>query len=326
MTEIDLTGYSALIGESFSSKVDLLEKAIGSAHYPSLGGYKERLLANTLRDFLPKKYEVGTGFVLFPAENINPKSRTHFDPHNQSAFNVSKQCDILVFDSSNVPAIFRDDDFVVVRPESVKAMIEVKGSLSITEVDATLESFFDFGSKWRQSQIFYREHHQELCARPGMYVMAWKIQSKQGGKLTTNPSRIRERISNFYKSRLNPTDGDAFPVLNKMLIYNECEIGDVYGSEKHGNKFISTYGWYSTDGRFTRIGQDGAPYRDKDRTIASLLAALHWDTDKSNFNRFFSYTEEVKNDQILAYKYRGNTWAFKLDEGQSNRMTSDLLL
>jgi hypothetical protein len=37
MPGIDLTGYAALLGESLSSRVELLDRLLGDAHYPSLG-------------------------------------------------------------------------------------------------------------------------------------------------------------------------------------------------------------------------------------------------------------------------------------------------
>jgi hypothetical protein len=47
-TDLTLTGYAALFGESISSKADLLDRLIGDAHYLSLGQYKERLLADAI--------------------------------------------------------------------------------------------------------------------------------------------------------------------------------------------------------------------------------------------------------------------------------------
>ena len=118
----DLTGYAALLGESFSARVDLLERVIQGSHYPSLGRYKERLLSKLISDYIPRSCEVGTGFVLFPHEDANPAGGAeNHDPLNKSAFAISRQCDLLVFDSNSVPPVVRDEDFVVVRPEAVRA-------------------------------------------------------------------------------------------------------------------------------------------------------------------------------------------------------------
>jgi len=60
----DLTRFAAMLGDSFESKIDWLAQLIGTAHDPSLGQYKENLLRAVIRDFIPKRYEVGTGNVL----------------------------------------------------------------------------------------------------------------------------------------------------------------------------------------------------------------------------------------------------------------------
>lgn len=66
----DLTQYAGMIGEEFRSKVDQLSKILGSAHEASVGEYKESLLRSCLQQFLPKRYSVGTGFVVFSAESV----------------------------------------------------------------------------------------------------------------------------------------------------------------------------------------------------------------------------------------------------------------
>src|ERR1039457_3837324 len=144
MPGTDLTGYTALYGESLSAKADLLDRLIGDAHYLSLGQYKERLLADAIRGFLPRTVEVGTGFVMFPHADMNPPGGVEFhDPLNQSAYSISRQCDILVYDVARYPTIFRDGEFVIIRPEAVRAVIEVKGSLTIQETRKALSAFHD---------------------------------------------------------------------------------------------------------------------------------------------------------------------------------------
>lgn len=54
----NLTTYAAMIGEGFSSTLHRLAQIIGGSHEPSLGSYKERLLMNVIKDFIPNRYEV----------------------------------------------------------------------------------------------------------------------------------------------------------------------------------------------------------------------------------------------------------------------------
>ena len=72
----DLTTYASLIGQTFSTRLNMLARVIGDVHHPSLGNYKERLLTATIRNHVPKAFSVGTGFVLFPREPRRQRDRT----------------------------------------------------------------------------------------------------------------------------------------------------------------------------------------------------------------------------------------------------------
>ena len=324
MTRSDLTGYAALFGESLTSKVDLLGRLIGDSHYPSLGQYKERLLADAIKDFLPRTVEVGTGFVMFPHPDVNPPAGGRFhDPLNQSAFSMSRQCDILIYDVAKYPAIFRDRDFVVIRPEAVRAVIEVKGSLSRRDVSNALASFHDFGVKWRNTQLFYRDHHVSLTPKPPLIVMAWTISTDASGRLRITPATICRMIADFYANRLSLEAVNGYPFLQQFLIHNEAQIISSAQLEWTPQGYIDHYGWSTWDGRFIRVGKDGNLVRDKDRTIAQLLAALHMAVAEEDFNRFFSYQDEVRNQKSIPYKYSTTSRAWSnLDVDVIRRMNS----
>ncbi|MBP6865799.1 MAG: hypothetical protein KBC32_11115 [Candidatus Didemnitutus sp.] len=87
-----------------------VRQLIGNAHWPSDGAWKESALRAVIRGYLPASLSVGTGFIL-------------------STDGPSTQIDILVYDDT-APILFRDGDFVVLTPDSVRAVIEVKTSLS----------------------------------------------------------------------------------------------------------------------------------------------------------------------------------------------------
>ena len=79
-------------------------------HWPSDGHSKESILRQVLRRHLPASVSLGTGFVV-----------NYFEP--------SGEIDILITDDT-MPTLFRDGELVIVAPESVRAIIEVKTSLS----------------------------------------------------------------------------------------------------------------------------------------------------------------------------------------------------
>lgn len=102
-----------------------LDELVGDAHWLSVGSYKEALLRRVLRNRLPKKFEVSTGFVL---------------ARHQGQRLISAQIDVLVWNAADHAPLFRDDEFVIVPPESVHAAIEVKGRLVQPEIAEALQN------------------------------------------------------------------------------------------------------------------------------------------------------------------------------------------
>lgn len=89
---------------------------IGDSNWGKEGEYKEIILRRMFKKIIPKKYSIGTGFVVFK---------------NGDKIESSTQIDILVWDSQNHSQLLGDDiaDFYIVKPESVRAIIEVKTTL-----------------------------------------------------------------------------------------------------------------------------------------------------------------------------------------------------
>ncbi|HEU4936802.1 MAG TPA: DUF6602 domain-containing protein [Vicinamibacterales bacterium] len=80
-------------------------------HWPTDGEWKESVLRTILRRHLPADVSVGRGFVV-------------------SAESESHQLDILIHDASR-PVLFRDGDLVIVTPDAVLGIIEVKTSVTV---------------------------------------------------------------------------------------------------------------------------------------------------------------------------------------------------
>jgi hypothetical protein len=78
-------------------------------HWPTDGYFKEAVLRKVLRRHLPESVLIGTGFVV-------------------NFFGASGEIDILIVDR-DMPTLFKDDELLIVTPESVKAVIEVKTRL-----------------------------------------------------------------------------------------------------------------------------------------------------------------------------------------------------
>ncbi|EOB6680528.1 DUF6602 domain-containing protein, partial [Vibrio vulnificus] len=131
--EGNVSSFFSSHSHELQSKMKRLDFLIGRDHWLSVGNYKEELLRSLLRQLLPKKYEVSTGFIL--ALDANGKEIK------------SKQQDIIIWDSNDYAAIFRDGDFVIVPPEACRVVIEVKSTLTgdtLKKAMLASDGIFDF--------------------------------------------------------------------------------------------------------------------------------------------------------------------------------------
>ncbi|WSH63663.1 DUF6602 domain-containing protein [Rhizobium ruizarguesonis] len=95
---------------SFAHELTTQAERIGQlvAHGPTKGGYREELLRELLQRHIPQRFHAATGFI---------------DGRDE-------QLDIIVYDQIDYAPVFRAGNLVVVPPESVRAIIEVKSQLT----------------------------------------------------------------------------------------------------------------------------------------------------------------------------------------------------
>lgn len=131
--KINIEEFSGHLGNSYLFKLHFLDKLIGNNHHPSIGTYKESLLMDVLEEYIPKRYSVGTGFALFAPI-------TRFDLTSKDEYELSDQLDIIIYDDFNIPTIYQDKNFVILRPEAIKCVIEVKGSAHSSDIKGRVNS------------------------------------------------------------------------------------------------------------------------------------------------------------------------------------------
>ncbi len=85
-----------------------------SNHPPSVGDFYEALLKSSIIEVLPAQMKIGAGFVY----DVNTRL-------------TSPQVDILIYDDSEIPVLYRRGEFVVISSESVISCIEVKKTLTL---------------------------------------------------------------------------------------------------------------------------------------------------------------------------------------------------
>lgn len=99
--------YQQSISAEFDAIKDRVRFFIEDNHWGEDGHYKEVILINYLRKILPESVGVGTGFV-----------------KNNDGL-LTNQIDIIIYDR-NYPKLFSEGDFVILMPDSVLGIVEVK--------------------------------------------------------------------------------------------------------------------------------------------------------------------------------------------------------
>jgi hypothetical protein len=116
------------------------------SHWGEDGRYKEAVLKNVIKRFLPDKFTIGTGFVIKQTETRG----VHLS---------SRQIDLVIYDNAS-PVLFKEGDFVILTPDAVRGIIEVKANLQnqgLTEVlkQANENGQFIFSGKEDRKQKFF---------------------------------------------------------------------------------------------------------------------------------------------------------------------------
>lgn len=95
--------------------------ALFTKHPGTLGAFREARFREYLKEHVPGRYTVASGFISFSgglSEEISDRS--------------SLQIDSLIYDKLERPALIESDSFVCVEPQCVAAFIEVKSRLVIS--------------------------------------------------------------------------------------------------------------------------------------------------------------------------------------------------
>lgn len=114
--------YQQSIASEFSAIKDRVRFFINDKHWGEDGRYKEVILMDYLRRILPSDVSVGTGFV------------------KNKIGELTGQIDIIVYKSS-APRLFSEGDFVILMPESILGIIEVKSKSTHSTLSNTNSGF-----------------------------------------------------------------------------------------------------------------------------------------------------------------------------------------
>ncbi len=141
------------IADELNSVKDRVRNLIGDANWGEEGRYKEVVLRNVIKRFLPSNLSVGTGFIV--------KYRGRWFESD-----ISRQIDVIIYDNT-IPVLFTQGDFVILTPKSVRGIVEVKtriydrGRPTLRDVISSLsESLRLLGDRDVFSGIFSYEYDE----------------------------------------------------------------------------------------------------------------------------------------------------------------------
>jgi len=97
---------------------DRVQFLIGNANWGEVGRYKEAILRKSISQYLPSNLKIGTGFILKNSDHV-----FGLEP------GISTQQDIIIYEDK-YPVIFREGDFVILTESAVRAVIEVKSTVT----------------------------------------------------------------------------------------------------------------------------------------------------------------------------------------------------
>lgn len=109
---IDARKYLESVGLEIDSIKNRIRYLISDQHWLTDGEWKESVLRQILRRYLPPSIGVGRGFIVTDKES-------------------SHQIDILIYDNTK-PILFGDGDLVFLTPDSVFGIVEVKSKISVS--------------------------------------------------------------------------------------------------------------------------------------------------------------------------------------------------
>ncbi|WP_278957049.1 DUF6602 domain-containing protein [Aquipseudomonas alcaligenes] len=120
-----MSNYFEFVSQELLIKLAQIKSYI-TKHNPTIGVLTEEILRSFLKDHLPTLVSVEQGFI------INAKGE------------LSKQCDILIYDSLSYSPLYRVNDIVVIPSESVLAVIEVKTTINKSIFHKAIDYFKSF--------------------------------------------------------------------------------------------------------------------------------------------------------------------------------------
>ena len=189
-------------------------------HAPSIGTFYEDSLRAILAEEIPAKFKIGTGFI------FDPQTRRH-----------TKQLDILIYNDSEAPPLYKRGNFVIITPDMAISQSEVKKTLTLKDTRNLINSVFysNFG-----------QARSDICGYGELLIFCYSSNSKIEKIIET----IHTEISKIARhSFVKNTDGkELYNNIYNIVLCNfyffdrNIFIRCMLEKNKEGNFIVKIFG------------------------------------------------------------------------------------
>jgi len=199
--------YVELLRGNFEKILSELELVYRLTHNGERGREAEEILKNFLIQYLPKKYEVTTGFV-------------HTD------MGTSNQCDILIYDANNYAPLYSGYANQVIYMSSLRAVIECTMRLNKRKLESDNKKISNLKNLYRKDV----EVKESMSREPLAILFAYKSQ----GNILGNLNALEEKNFDIVFC----ADGKLFILNKEIKKYTNNLVEGIYSGETvHGYTF-----------------------------------------------------------------------------------------
>lgn len=233
---MNIDNYFRSITKELKALQNRVRDFIDDAHWLTDGEWKESVLRTMIKRHMPSSYKIGRGFVI-------------------TEENVSKQIDILIYDSSK-PILYQDGDLLFVSPDSAKVIIEVKTSLNYHTFESALESLCSNANRIRVPNtgtkyfgLFAYESDMTDNDRI-LSILQEKVDGKQRKIIKYISLGNSKFIRYWHQNPIDTTDS-----YKKWHIYDLAEkapayfINNIIGDICRGSVALNQSLWYPRNGK-----------------------------------------------------------------------------
>ena len=159
---MEVTEYWKNVVKQMESQSDAIRRDFAQ-HRPSAGDNREDIVEKFLKQHLPKRFGISTGFVF--SHDIR----------------LSKQADLLIVDDQNNFSFYPDDRNQIWPVEAVYALIEVKTKLNRTDLEEAIAK----GRRFKQLPRDFLDAGRSMRITDSLFVI-WSFESPQASTVKQN--------------------------------------------------------------------------------------------------------------------------------------------